>query len=194
MSPNTGHTITPSTESEALQLVYRHLGAIHATLAEADRIDEGLQRRTLDRLMDILEIIEDTPRPSTEVRHLLPLAFFPCERVKPAVDGRVIVHPLESGEAPAYPAFMEMALYGRFTGAIGAYAIDLVLVSLDTRESFKLGSAGIEIEDPEQVGDFTYPTRVSFPRPGRYEFQFRANGQLVARHPWLASLDPAART
>ncbi len=44
---------------DVLAEVYRRLGAVHATLAEADRIDEGLHHRTLDHLMDILETIED---------------------------------------------------------------------------------------------------------------------------------------
>ena len=55
--------------ADVLIEVYRRIGAIHATLAEADKIDEGLHRRTIDRLMDILEFIEETPKPdSTSAR------------------------------------------------------------------------------------------------------------------------------
>jgi hypothetical protein len=58
MSHDTIGRDAPSAEAHALGQVYRSLGALHATLAEADQIDEGLQRRTLDRLMDALELIE----------------------------------------------------------------------------------------------------------------------------------------
>jgi hypothetical protein len=61
MSRHTANGVVPSNEADALGQIYRRLGALHATLAEADRVDEGLQRRTLDRLMDLLELIEEVP-------------------------------------------------------------------------------------------------------------------------------------
>jgi hypothetical protein len=192
MSPDTVNQVVPSTEPDTLRTVYRRLGAMHATLAEADHIGEGLQRRTLDRLMDVLEIIEDDPRLAKGGRQLFSLAFFPCERVESTGDRRVIVHPLYGGEATRFPAYVPMTLYGRCTGDLGTYAIDLILVSLDTRESWHLGGAGVELEEQGEVQDFAFPTQVSFPAAGKYEFQFRANRHLVAKHPWMVRREPAA--
>jgi hypothetical protein len=192
MSRHTVDRGAPSTESDALGQVYRRLGAIHATLAESDRVDEGLQRRTLDRLMDVLELIEETPDQAQLTRRLSVLAFFPCERVKPAEDGRILIRPLAGGEAPDFPAQTDLTLYGRFTADIGAYAIDLVLVDLATGETHQLGAAGINVEEAEHVGDFAFPVRISFPRPGKYQLRFVANGTLIATHPWLASLKSVA--
>lgn len=193
MSRHTVDRGAPSTESDALGQVYRRLGALHATLAEADRVDEGLQRRTLDRLMDVLELIEAAPGQGQLTRRLSMLAFFPCERVKPADDGRIITRPLAGGAAPDFPAQTELTLYGRFTAEIGTYAIDLMLVDLATGETYHLGVAGIDVEEAEHVGDFAFPVRISFPRPGRYQLRFAANGVLIATHPWLASQISTAR-
>ena len=114
------------------------------------------------------------------------LAFVPCERVERDAAGTILVHPLEGGDASGYPAGMAITLYGRFTGAPGGHAIDLVLVALDTGEEWSLGRAGIVVDDRGEVGDFLYPAMVSFPHPGSYEFQFRTNGRLLAAHPWRA--------
>ncbi len=68
MSHETVERAASPSEASTLDQVYRRLGALHATLAEADRIDDGLRRRTLDRLMDVLELIEEAPgqvRPRT---------------------------------------------------------------------------------------------------------------------------------
>lgn len=56
-----GHTRKPRmdhVESGTLDEVYRRLARVHATLAEADRVDEDLHSRTLDWLMDIMEHID----------------------------------------------------------------------------------------------------------------------------------------
>lgn len=50
-------TMTPT---EALHAVSQRLGALHATLAEADGVDERLHRLALDDLMDALDMIEAT--------------------------------------------------------------------------------------------------------------------------------------
>lgn len=130
---------------------------------------------------DNLEALGETERSPLAV-----LAFFPCEQVERRADGAILVHPLEGGDAPDYPAGMNVTLYGRFTGAPGGYAIDLVLVSLETGDEWALGRAGIVVDDPSEVGDFAHRANLSFPRPGRYQLQFRANGRLLAAHPWRA--------
>ena len=57
---NTPPTLVSPTDREALAEVFRRLGAAHASLAEAPRLDEDLHRWTLDRLMDIIEYIDAT--------------------------------------------------------------------------------------------------------------------------------------
>ena len=180
--------VTPSAAYDALRQVYRRLGALHATLAEADRVDEGLQRRTVDRLMDVIELIEETPGQLRSTRRLFALAFFPCEGTTPSEDGRTIIRPLAGGEAPDFPSHAELTLYGRFMAEVGTYAIGLILVDLTTGETYRLGAAGIEVEEADRVGEFAVPVRVTFPRPGQYQLQFVANSIVVATHPWLASL------
>jgi hypothetical protein len=58
------HRIVPrvvaQTDHEAIVEVYRRLGGVHASLAEAEHLDEGLHGWALDRLMDILDYIEAT--------------------------------------------------------------------------------------------------------------------------------------
>lgn len=60
MSQNLAPSAAASTldRDDVLSEVYRRLGAVHAMLAEAHRVDEDLHHRTLDHLMDILETIE----------------------------------------------------------------------------------------------------------------------------------------
>ena len=134
--------------------------------------------------LDALGTIEPSP--------LSVAAFFPCERAELAEGGRLLVRPMEGGEATDFPAGMDLTLYGRFAGVPGGYAVDLMLVSLDTGEEWSLATAGIVVEDPDEVGDFARPVQVSFPREGRYQFQFRANGRLLAAHPWRALRSGAA--
>lgn len=59
------HTIASSNagqvETNTLDEVYRRLAQVHATLAEADGVDDVLHGRTLDWLMDILELIDAVP-------------------------------------------------------------------------------------------------------------------------------------
>jgi hypothetical protein len=192
MSHDIAERAARTADQDALGQVFRRLGALHATLAEADRVDEGLQRRTLDRLMDTLELIEEASRPKQATRQLCALAFFPCERVKPTQDGHILFRPLAGGEASHFPAQTDLTIYGRFAGAVGAYAIDLLLANLTSGNTSRLTSAGITVDDADEVGDFAIPMRVSFPRPGKYELRFVANGTLVATHPWLATLTPVA--
>ena len=71
MSHDIANRASLSAGPSTLGQVYRRLGALHVTLAEADRVDEGLRRRTLDRLMDMLELIEEAagpPQPKRQVR------------------------------------------------------------------------------------------------------------------------------
>ena len=55
------HTNVLKASPNVLDEVYRRVAQVHATLAEADRVDEDLHRRTLDWLMDVLEVIEAVP-------------------------------------------------------------------------------------------------------------------------------------
>ena len=77
MSHDTINRDALSVEANTLNQVYRHLGALHATLAEVDRIDEGLQRRTLDRLMATLELIEEASGPPQPTHPARTRACFP---------------------------------------------------------------------------------------------------------------------
>jgi hypothetical protein len=60
MTHETAPRVSALTDRDALVELYRRVGGVHASLAEAAHLDEALHIWALDQLMDVLDYIEAT--------------------------------------------------------------------------------------------------------------------------------------
>ena len=91
-----------------------------------------------------------------------------------------VFHELKATRFPAvHPTLW---IYANLTDAHGQYAFEIRLVDVAEGEVLGRGAPPpIEIPGPLQVTELSAQLRnVTLPRPGTYEFQLIANGELVA--------------
>jgi hypothetical protein len=96
----------------------------------------------------------------------------------------VLIGPLSSLGAAAFPHTARLSIYAHFTGGHGDY--EVVLQLRDTEESPRWEwrcPQPIRLPDPLMDQRFTlYDAILEFPKPGRYDLLMLANGKELARH------------
>ena len=112
-------------------------------------------------------------------------AFLVCDQViqdvqtgKKSLIG--VFHEIKAGRFPT--VHHELWIYANLTDAQGRYEFQIRLVSLEDGKALGHGAPPeIQIPGPLQTTELSAQLRnVQLPKPGTYEFQLLANGQLAA--------------
>ncbi len=164
--------------------VYRRLGAIHATLAETDQVDEGLHHRTLDRLMDVLGTIESAPtaaRNGTELARpeLLTLLF--CDTVT-VDDGGVITAWRVYNEliVKEFPTAQRVAIFAQVADVLDGAQFSLRAIHRESKRTVGVWSRAI-LTHSGRIANVTDAENVILPieAPGSYEFNAEVDGVTI---------------
>lgn len=100
----------------------------------------------------------------------------------------VLVAPLLRVVSFAFPTVLEMAFFARLTALQGTYRLDLQLQDMEGVTHWQeLVDEQLEGPDPLAIVDMDIRgRRIYFPKPGRYEMVFLANGEEVTRYLMIA--------
>ncbi|MBI4613226.1 MAG: hypothetical protein HY720_06405 [Planctomycetes bacterium] len=97
--------------------------------------------------------------------------------------------------APSFPCRHDrLHVYVSITNGRGAYNGEIRLTHYgEQMETLLKAEGNLQMDDPNDIYDLDFEFRgVVFPRPGKYTFEFAANGRMIGSRPFLVKEERSA--